>query len=135
MQKNKILIAAATAVGVALSTFTILAQQDEEEAPEMGVFLTSVGQGNGGDLGGLAGADAHCQQLASNAGMGHRTWQAYLSTQGPGAVNARDRIGEVPGPMPMVWSWLQVWKTCTTTTLTSIGLSCWMRTATSSLLE
>jgi hypothetical protein len=62
----------------------------------MGVFLTSVGQGNGGDLGGLAGADAHCQQLASNVGMGHRTWHAYLSTQGPGAVSARDRIGDGP---------------------------------------
>ena len=96
MQKNKILIAVATAVGVALPTFTILAQQDDEEPPEMGVFLTSVGQGNGGDLGGLTGADAHCQQLASNAGVGHRTWHAYLSTQGPHAVNAHDRIGEGP---------------------------------------
>ena len=96
MQKNKILIAVATAMGVALPTFTILAQQDDEEPPEMGVFLTSVGQGNGGDLGGLTGADAHCQQLASNAGVGHRTWHAYLSTQGPRAMNAHDRIGEGP---------------------------------------
>lgn len=81
---------------VALPTLTILAQQDDDEPPEMGFFLTSVGLGDGGNLGGLEGADAHCQQLASNAGVGHRTWRAYLSTQGPGAVNARDRIGNGP---------------------------------------
>ena len=65
----------------------------------MGFFVTSVNPGKGGDLGGLAGADAHCQKLASAAGAGHRTWRAYLSTQpsnsGPGA-NARDRIGQGP---------------------------------------
>ncbi len=93
-KKSVLLMLMAAAVG--LPTITILAQQDDEEPPEMGFFLTSVGIGDGGDLGGLAGADAHCQQLASNAGMGHRTWHAYLSTQGPGAVNARDRIGEGP---------------------------------------
>ena len=95
MLKNKILLAVAAATGVALSTFTIVAQQDDE-TPEMGMFITSVGIGDGGNLGGLEGADAHCQQLAANVGMGHRTWHAYLSTQGPGAVNARDRIGEGP---------------------------------------
>jgi len=93
-KKSVLLMLMAAAVG--LPTITILAQQDDEEPPEMGFFLTSVGIGDGGDLGGLAGADAHCQQLASNAGVGHRTWHAYLSTQGPGAVNARDRIGEGP---------------------------------------
>ncbi|HEY8519264.1 MAG TPA: lectin [Gammaproteobacteria bacterium] len=62
----------------------------------MSFFVTSVGPGKGGDLGGLEGADAHCQQLAEAAGHGNRTWRAYLSTQGPDAVNARDRIG--PGP-------------------------------------
>ena len=62
----------------------------------MGVFITSVGVGNGANLGGLEGADAHCQTLASAAGAGDRTWRAYLSTQGPGAVNARDRIGDGP---------------------------------------
>lgn len=95
MQKNKVLLAVSAAVGVALSTYTIVAQ-DDEEAPEMGVFITSVGIGDGGNLGGLAGADEHCQQLASNVGMGHRTWRAYLSTQGSNAVNARDRIGNGP---------------------------------------
>jgi hypothetical protein len=62
-------------------------------------FVTSVGSGKGADLGGLAGADAHCQQLASAAGAGSRTWHAYLSTSATGggqAVNARDRIGRGP---------------------------------------
>jgi hypothetical protein len=62
----------------------------------MTFFVTSVGPGKGADLGGLAGADAHCQQLAASAGAGGKTWRAYLSTQGSGAVNARDRIGKGP---------------------------------------
>jgi hypothetical protein len=62
-------------------------------------FITSEGLGKGGDLGGLAGADAHCQKLASAANGGAKTWRAYLSTQasdGQPAVNARDRIGAGP---------------------------------------
>src|SRR4051794_2544562 len=65
-------------------------------------FLTSTGIGNGGNLGGLAGADNHCQTLAQAAGVnasGVKTWRAYLSTQaaeGQPAVNARDRIGKGP---------------------------------------
>ncbi|MFL6696405.1 MAG: hypothetical protein ACJ8GJ_04500 [Vitreoscilla sp.] len=62
-------------------------------------FVTSQPIGHGGNLGGLAGADAHCQQLASAVGFGQRTWRAYLSTQatdGRPAVNARDRIGAGP---------------------------------------
>ncbi|HET7804916.1 MAG TPA: lectin [Pseudolabrys sp.] len=62
----------------------------------MSFFVTSVGPGKGADLGGLAGADRHCQQLASAVGAGAKTWHAYLSTQGAGAVNARDRIGKGP---------------------------------------
>lgn len=65
----------------------------------MSFFVTSVGSGKGADLGGLAGADRHCQSLAQAAGAGGRTWRAYLSTQGTdGAptVNARDRIGKGP---------------------------------------
>ena len=62
----------------------------------MSFFVTSVGPGKGADLGGLAGADAHCQKLAVSAGAGTKTWKAYLSTQGAGAVNARDRIGKGP---------------------------------------
>jgi hypothetical protein len=62
----------------------------------MSFFITSSGPGKGADLGGLAGADAHCQRLAQAAGAGGKTWRAYLSTQGDGAVNARDRIGRGP---------------------------------------
>ena len=62
----------------------------------MSFFITSVGSGLGADLGGLEGADRHCQQLAQAAGAGGKTWHAYLSTQGQGAVNARDRIGRGP---------------------------------------
>lgn len=62
-------------------------------------FVTSAGVGKGADLGGLAGADAHCQKLAEAAGAGNKTWHAYLSTQaadGQPAVDARDRIGSGP---------------------------------------
>jgi hypothetical protein len=62
-------------------------------------FITSKGLGKGGDLGGLAGADAHCQMLAEAQGSGDHTWHAYLSTQATAAtpaVNARDRIGGGP---------------------------------------
>ena len=62
-------------------------------------FLTSSGPGKGGDLGGIEGADKHCQTLAQAAGAGTKTWHAYLSTQaadGKPAVNARDRIGKGP---------------------------------------
>jgi hypothetical protein len=65
----------------------------------MTFFLTSAGSGKGADLGGLEGADRHCQQLAQAAGAGSKTWRAYLSTQAVGgaqAVNARDRIGQGP---------------------------------------
>lgn len=64
--------------------------------PPMTFFVTSTPIGRGGNLGGLAGADAHCQALATAVGAGNRTWRAYLSTQGAGAVNARDRIGKGP---------------------------------------
>jgi hypothetical protein len=69
-------------------------------APQpMSFFVTSAGPGKGADLGGLAGADMHCQMLAAAAGRGNSTWHAYLSTQaanGQPAVNARDRIGNGP---------------------------------------
>ena len=73
-------------------------QQKQPPAP-MTFFLTSAGPGSGANLGGLAGADAHCQKLATAAGAGSRTWRAYLSTSaadGKPAVNARDRIGKGP---------------------------------------
>ena len=65
----------------------------------MTFFVTSTSPGKGADLGGLAGADRHCQTLAQAAGAGGKTWRAYLSTQAAGgtaAVNARDRIGNGP---------------------------------------
>ena len=62
----------------------------------MTFFITSAGPGKGADLGGLEGADRHCQTLAQAAGAGGKTWRAYLSTQGANAVNAKDRIGRGP---------------------------------------
>ena len=70
-------------------------QQQQPQQP-MGFFITSVGKGDGANLGGLAGADEHCQALARAAGAGSRTWHAYLSAAlaaGQPPVNARDRIG------------------------------------------
>ena len=82
---------------ISLPGIVSAAQPDENaERPEMSFFITSRGVGDGGNLGGLAGADAHCQALATEAGAGHLTWRAYLSTQGPNGVDARDRIGEGP---------------------------------------
>ena len=62
----------------------------------MSFFLTSEGPGDGANLGGVTGADQHCQMLAEAAGSGGKTWRAYLSTTGGGAMNARDRIGSGP---------------------------------------
>jgi hypothetical protein len=76
------------------------AQPAQAQPADTSFFLTSNGIGNGGNLGGLAGADNHCQTLAQAAGFGApKTWRAYLSTQaadGQPAVNARDRIGKGP---------------------------------------
>jgi len=71
--------------------------QGQARGPQqpMSFFVTSEAIGDGGNLGGLAGADAQCQKLATAAGS-TKTWHAYLSTQGPNAVNARDRIGNGP---------------------------------------
>jgi hypothetical protein len=86
--------------GVAVPlTVNAQGQPEDAEPPEMGFFVTSVGVGDGGDLGGLEGADAHCQALAEKAGSENRTWRAYLSTQATDdapAVNAHDRIGVGP---------------------------------------
>ena len=99
MNSNRALIAVTVTVGaLALSGHSVAAQQpqNDDQTPEVGFFVTSISIGDGGNLGGLDGADAHCQTLAAAAGAGDRTWRAYLSTQGDGAVNARDRIGEGP---------------------------------------
>jgi hypothetical protein len=75
------------------------AQQPQGPQAPMSFFVTSVGKGDGGNLGGLAGADAHCQTLAAAVGRGNATWRAYLSAAAQGMnpnIHARDRIG--PGP-------------------------------------
>src|SRR5918995_2295451 len=66
------------------------------QGQSMSFFVSSTGSGMGGNLGGLAGADKHCQALAAKVGAGNRSWRAYLSTTGPGGVSARDRIGSGP---------------------------------------
>jgi len=81
------------------STSAAIAQQNQAPPQPMSFFVTSTGPGKGADLGGLAGADRHCQSLAEAAGAGGKTWHAYLSTSGSDgqpAVNARDRIGSGP---------------------------------------
>ena len=79
--------AAAAAIGLGASA---------QAQNAMTFFITSAGPGKGADLGGLEGADRHCQALAQAAGAGGKTWRAYLSTQGANAVNAKDRIGRGP---------------------------------------
>jgi hypothetical protein len=80
-------------IALALQGVALEAQQN----PPLGFFITSVGSGDGANLGGLAGADAHCQKLASAVGAGSRTWRAYLSgTENGKPVNAKDRIGAGP---------------------------------------
>lgn len=76
-------------------------QTPQPNPKDMTFFVTSAGPGKGADLGGLAGADQHCQSLAKAAGAADRAWRAYLSTQAPGLrdpnfVNARDRLGTGP---------------------------------------
>jgi hypothetical protein len=83
---------------VALSALAISGAAEAQQSG-MSFFVTSAGIGKGADLGGVEGADRHCQQLAQAAGAGGRTWHAYLSIQaadGKPAVNARDRIGKGP---------------------------------------
>ena len=87
---------AALALALTLGSYLALAQQPAAPPPPMSFFVTSVSKGDGANYGGLAGADAHCQMLAQAAGRGNVRWVAYMSTQGPGAVNARDRIGQGP---------------------------------------
>jgi hypothetical protein len=89
--KTHLIVSAAVAFAVLASLHGARAQQGE-----MSFFVASVGLGDGANLGGIEGADRHCQQLAEAAGASGKTWRAYLSTQGAGAVNARDRIGAGP---------------------------------------
>jgi hypothetical protein len=85
---------------VSIAALTLgLASGAHAQQSAMTFFITSVGSGKGADFGGLAGADKHCQTLATAAGAGGKTWRAYLSTTASGstpAVNAKDRIGRGP---------------------------------------
>ena len=89
-------IIAGACFGVAV---VVASQPAQAQSADTCFFVTSVSIGNGGNLGGLAGADNYCQTLAQAAGAGAKTWRAYLSTQdadGKPAVSARDRIGKGP---------------------------------------
>ena len=94
----------ASAIGIALLAAVALVGLGcmgpaQAQQATMSFFVSSVGEGNGADLGGLAGADLHCQALAKAAGSTETNWRAYLSTTEPGGaagVNARDRIGRGP---------------------------------------
>ena len=92
--------ALATCLVLAATSLAMLAASSAQaQSADTTFFLTSNGPGKGGDLGGIEGADRHCQTLAQAAGAGARTFHAYLSTQaadGKTAVNARDRIGKGP---------------------------------------
>ena len=79
--------------GVALLLAVAITVPAATQSSNMSFFITSAGPGDGANLGGLDGADRHCQMLA---GGGEKTWRAYLSTTGAGGVNARDRIGSGP---------------------------------------
>ena len=98
---HSVALASAVLLSGALGSAAQAQQAGTQQAGAAGMsfFVTSAGSGKGADLGGLEGADRHCQQLAQAAGAGSRTWHAYLSTQAMGGqpvVNARDRIGKGP---------------------------------------
>ena len=88
---NKNLPIFAIALSLAMTVSTVLSQDNS-----MSFFITSAGPGDGANLGGIDGADAHCQELADAAGAGKKTWKAYLSVSGTNIINARDRIGSGP---------------------------------------
>jgi len=92
MKRTRVCALALLALGMAGSV-------QAQKKPDMTFFVTSVNPGKGADLGGLAGADTHCQTLATAVGAGRHTWRAYLSTAATGnarAFNARERIGNGP---------------------------------------
>ena len=95
-QNGHSLVVGTTVLAATVCAGMLAAQAPQQPQQPMSFFVTSVAKGDGANYGGLAGADAHCQQLATAAGRGAATWRAYLSTQGPGAVSARDRIGNGP---------------------------------------
>jgi hypothetical protein len=96
MTGKTLTLVASTAVASAALLSLGMTGAAHAQAAAMTFFITSSGPGKGADLGGLTGADAQCQKLAQAVGATGKTWHAYLSTQGQGAVNAKDRIGKGP---------------------------------------
>jgi hypothetical protein len=98
MKKISVFILIAAVLIATLGVSVVFGQESAQQGHPMTFFVTSVGLGDGANLGGLEGADAHCQALAEEAGAGDRTWRAYLSTEEPDGrgVSARDRIGLGP---------------------------------------
>jgi len=99
--RKTLVLSAVIVLSAVLMTPAVQGQGQAQMPPAqpMSFFITSTPMGNGANLGGLAGADAYCQKLATAAGAGNRTWRAYLSQTQAGdipAVNARDRIGTGP---------------------------------------
>ena len=104
--KNSTIISTLLLIVLCMTVSLVFAAEAQRRSPPappeplpLGFFVTSVGKGDGANLGGLAGADAHCQKLAAAVGAGNRTWRAYLSTQtinSEPAVNAVERIGKGP---------------------------------------
>ena len=95
----RVMIGGLTAVAIAAAVAGYGAAQTQSGANSMSFFISSVGLADGANLGGIAGADAHCQKLAAAVGQGTKTWRAYLSASAMGqqkAVNAHDRIGAGP---------------------------------------
>ena len=95
MIRTRVILSATAALAMALP----LAATAHADAASMSFFVTSAGPGDGANLGGLEGADAHCAALAKAAGSTKKQWRAYLSTTAPGGdagVNARERIGKGP---------------------------------------
>ena len=82
--------------GIALLATVAMTAPAATQSSDLSFFITSAGPGDGATLGGLDGADRHCQMLAQGVGAGSKTWHAYLSTTGSSGVNARDRIGSGP---------------------------------------
>jgi len=116
-------VVAAYTVTILLGSYLALAQVEpahRNPSPQrpMTFFVTSVGMGKGADLGGLAGADAHCQVLAAAVGAGNNTWHAYLSTQARGnqpAMNAATASGRDLGTTPKGPRSLRIKPSCTVT--------------------
>ena len=97
--RKLVLSLAGSSLCMLAGAYMVLAQTPAIQSQRMSFFVTSAGLPGGANLGGLVGADRHCQQLAAAAGAGQRTWRAYLSAQerpGQPAINARDRIGAGP---------------------------------------